>query len=280
MFKHKMNFFSTDNSLKISPPVFTEVNNFSDLISTSILLKWSLAINTTVCLFICLACGIGHTSTGVFEHLKRKHAHVGIAHEDKGHIHNLIEQADISPTYPCIASSQTPCKPISGITIQNCAGCPYCPYTASKDAVRKHLKKEHSEQTGTPENNIFAQVINPGVTKILFRVMPPVSTATVTAGHSSIRQDLEEFNWKSFARPVNTTNPRLISPWLMRTRWHLHVQGYDIDKLCALVAVPVDDEFPGLQKHLLQYLESATDLLDYTDELVLQKINTADPEKT
>jgi hypothetical protein len=89
-----------------------------------------------------------------------------------------------------------------------------------------------------------------------------------------------EFNWRTFsAGNTVTPNSRMISPWLMRVGWHLYVKEHDAQQLCDLVAMPKAPEFPGLQTAIQQYFERATALIEQTDELVLQRLNTADPVK-
>jgi hypothetical protein len=78
-------------------------------------------------------------------------------------------------------------------------------------------------------------------------------------------------------------NARLVSPWLMRTGWHLHIQGHSVESLHALVTQHEKKNSPAitmLRTAVHQYFEKATDLLDATDELVLQKLNTSDSDKT
>ncbi|EPQ50228.1 hypothetical protein GLOTRDRAFT_134134 [Gloeophyllum trabeum ATCC 11539] len=75
-------------------------------------------------------------------------------------------------------------------------------------------------------------------------------------------------------------NARLVSPWLITTKWHEHVAGYHIGTLIQLVATPKKDEFPGLKKLVFNYMSSATGSIKSTAELVLQTLNTPDPAKT
>jgi hypothetical protein len=251
-----------------------------DLITTSFLSQFSIAINDTLCLFICLSCGSGHTTPGLLEHLKKKHAHTGFKKEHKAAIQTLAESANISDSYPIIISSETPPAKYSGLPVHSSAGCPHCPFVNStKKLINQHLKAEHAELGGQAEENIPTQVINRGVTKNLFRVTLPTQTEAPQQT-DAILKDFQNFNWKSVETALAIPNARMISPWLMRTGWHLHVQPYDKKQLGDLVKMPEKDTFPGLHENVTQYFETATNLLNDTDELVLQRINTADPDKT
>jgi hypothetical protein len=74
-------------------------------------------------------------------------------------------------------------------------------------------------------------------------------------------------------------NARQVTPFLLTTRWHEHVQGYNTAELVALVTHPKREEFPGLLHAAKHLFEGATQLIDETPELILQILNSADPDK-
>jgi hypothetical protein len=78
----------------------------------------------------------------------------------------------------------------------------------------------------------------------------------------------------------NQEDHRCISPWLLTTKWHEHVQGYDVKELCNLIAFPSKVEYPGLSTAVQEYFAEATDEMESLQELTLQTLNTADPVKT
>jgi hypothetical protein len=82
-------------------------------------------------------------------------------------------------------------------------------------------------------------VLNLGVTKKLFQVRKDPGTTI----DSPFKHDIAQFDWKSFCSTTHIPNARLVSPWLMRTGWHLHVQPYNVAKLCGHVAVLAPDIF-------------------------------------
>ncbi|KAH7918103.1 hypothetical protein BV22DRAFT_985743, partial [Leucogyrophana mollusca] len=75
---------------------------------------------------------------------------------------------------------------------------------------------------------------------------------------------------------------RMVSPWLLTTKWHKHTEGHDVDGLRKLVAFPKGEEpaTRGLTKAVESYYQAATGLLEHTDELVLQRLNSPDPAKS
>jgi hypothetical protein len=75
-------------------------------------------------------------------------------------------------------------------------------------------------------------------------------------------------------------NSRQISPWLLTTRWHKHIAGYDPRELRQLVANPKRNEFPGLHNAIDHLFKVGLTTMDSCPELVLQRLNTPDPAKT
>ncbi|KAJ7825006.1 hypothetical protein B0H13DRAFT_1918837 [Mycena leptocephala] len=76
-------------------------------------------------------------------------------------------------------------------------------------------------------------------------------------------------------------NPRMTSPWLMRTGWPKHMVSYceHNKELMQLVSLPSEDEFPVLREVVASYFSTVTDLIEHTNEVVLQCLNSADPIK-
>jgi hypothetical protein len=276
-----LNFFSTHPGLKNNIPVVTQVNDEEkDLITTPFLSTFSIAINDILSLFICLSCGSGHTTAGLLQHLKKKHSKTGLTKEDKAQIQMIAESSNISHAYPNITSSNEPPEKYSGLPVHHSAGCPYCPFVNSTTIlINQHIKGQHPGLGGKPQKDVPTQVINRGVTKNLFRVVIPNKVETEISDNPVLKE-FQDFDWKATEDAQTLPNARMISPWLMQTGWHMHTQGHDPQQLCDLVAMPDNDAFPQLHQNITQYFEAATDLLDDTDELVLQRINTADPEKT
>jgi hypothetical protein len=96
----------------------------------------------------------------------------------------------------------------------------------------------------------------------------------------SLRDLVVDFDPKDF-RPEELPNPRMITPWLLRNGWHEHLHPYQEhnEELRQLASVPADDEFPFLHVAVASYFWTATKLIKKTNEVVLQRLNSADPDK-
>lgn len=79
---------------------------------------------------------------------------------------------------------------------------------------------------------------------------------------------------------------RLVSPWLLTTRWHEYVAAFDTPakEIRGRVALPQPDkgdeeDFRTLKDMVEAYFQEAVSLIDSMDELVLQRLNSPDPMK-
>lgn len=271
--------FKPDSPLKqkkAPAPGFFKLDPHEDLVTTKILQSVSLAINTRLNLFVCMPCGTGHTAGTMSEHFSTKHPALRISRALRTQIDRLAEQADVAVKYPKIASSADPHVVFGGLSVRTSAGCPHCPYVAGPKPVAKHVRKAHPGSTLATEENVHAQVINPGATKILFRVRPAAPTAVEP--QDSLLLEFHAFSWKAYST-TGVPNARMITPWLLRTQWHAHVLGRDPHVLCARVAMPVEPKLLPLSVLVTDYFDAATSLIAETDELVLQKLNTKDVAK-
>lgn len=273
-------FFKADIHLKNLMPDFVNLDDSGELISNDLLKSAGLAINTDLNLIICLTCQSAFTSKNIDLHISRTHPNLRIIGETKKTLRNLIDQAGIDEDYPEIELSIEPRIQFAGLALKSGAGCPHCPYAAAAKRVQAHIKIEHRGQSSTITQAIRTQVLNPGVTKAHIRVKPRPAAEAATTKEPDILQQAKDFQWEKH-QAGEIPNARMISPWLMRTGWHEHIQPYldSIPELCDLVTMPKDDEFPGLHQAIKEYFDQATTLLDATDELVLQRLNSNDPDK-
>ncbi|KAG1723163.1 hypothetical protein EDD22DRAFT_790177, partial [Suillus occidentalis] len=82
--------------------------------------------------------------------------------------------------------------------------------------------------------------------------------------------------------PTAPQDDRMVSPWLLTTRWHEHTFGHVTERLRGMVTIPKDDDDEDLLKlkeAVGVYFQYALDLLPTTDEITLQRLNSPDPKK-
>lgn len=249
-----------------------------DLITTNILKAIGLAINTELNLFICLACQTAHHAGNICEHMKRNHSESPWSIHKAGLL-NIGEAANIDTIYPTMKKSREPCYIYSGLQVSESSGCPHCYYAANPKAVWKHMKEMHSKKGGTPEENILTQVITQGTAGHRYIRVKYNTQSTQSPVINPLLNNFQNFDWKAFTDSDSSVNARMVSPWLMRTGWHKHILGKSVKSLCQRVSYPVEDIYSGLHEAIAIYFNKATALIDVTDTLVLQILNSPDPAK-
>lgn len=77
------------------------------------------------------------------------------------------------------------------------------------------------------------------------------------------------------------TDQQLVSPWLLTTQCHEHIACYDVSKLHALIAIKKNENgyMSRVSAAVLDYFNEAIALLPATDELILKRLNSKDPQK-
>ncbi|KAJ6456645.1 hypothetical protein C8R45DRAFT_1108917 [Mycena sanguinolenta] len=256
---------------------FTCVDGYEDLLSDELLDTVGLAYQVDWNLFVC--CKTMFHSTGIFKHFSNKHTRQELPSTAvKNHILQLIKQWNIPDSYVDAQPTIAPRMAASGIPIiiKDLYGCPHCPLTGAKPHVNKHNNKNpHPSLPHLPPIKVpSAQYVN----KTLCRVTP--RPKPVVEGVTSLTEQMTTYN-TNIGKGGTTTNARLISPFLNRTKWHEIREPYKdhVAELIELATFPAKDKFQTLVAAVRLYFQTADGLFDHTEELVLQHLNTHDPPK-
>jgi len=191
----------------------------------------------------------------------------------------LAKEFNIQSEMPTISG---PIPRLHGLAlIPNCVRCPLCDKIYGKDSLNMHYSRDHPGiPTPTSLPTCFAQQLNRGIYKTLFQVIVPPKTTIMTPANTiieNLRKERDTIIQKYIPHDVDA---RAVSPWLLSTGWHTHVAEYDTDELIHLVKVPKqEDHLDKLSKAVLMLLEKGYGYLDQTSEIVLQRLNSADPAK-
>jgi hypothetical protein len=239
----------------------------------------SFTVNKALSILICEPCKIAIPPAHAQGHLDGAHKGSGLK-IDKVPFGNAIEAMEVSDNLP--ASPTGPgLLEFAGLELHTGLRCRACPKIANgMPAMGVHYSKCHRDLIKPKDfPSVHFQRLNNGVmSKAKFEVQPrnlkaPSPDETLIA---AIRDETD----KGFSKMLDpaSLNARSVSPWLLSTKWHLHVAGHVPEELMCLVK-------PLAEAHRLvalvkQYFEDAADLIDHTDDLVLQHLNTPDPAKT
>ncbi|OBZ77855.1 hypothetical protein A0H81_01612 [Grifola frondosa] len=212
-------------------------------------------------------------------HMTRSHQEANI-HISASKLNDVINDCKVLEKLPQV-SEQDYLQPIGGLAIYNGLRCHHCKMICGSTGFMKkhHLQLHHHLDMPTSWPACKMQHLNNGPdTRAWFEVHPSGHPATLSYEEAIIKKlylDLEHSKVDH-----QSQNTREICPWLLTTKWHVHTEPYMTKELRELVAFPKKDEFPGLSNAVLHYLNAGLALLEGTDSLTLQKLNTEDPLKT
>ena len=161
---------------------------------------------------------------------------------------------------------------------------------ALKRKLREHVNAEHvMTNYKDPDTKVLAQTLMARRNAPLYQVNSPICEEADDEQMDDLPDFLKSFDWNQQQR-ATTRSARKISPWLLRTKFHTHVDGYDKAVLRKLVAHPDvngnrrdnnDNDLPELKilpDAVYTFFDKCTDLLEEIDELVLCQLLTTNEE--
>jgi hypothetical protein len=234
-------------------------------------------VNNVMRCLICEPCGWAMVPDMAQGHLDETHKGCGIVIE-RAIFEEAMELLDVGDALPVPPTSGI-YPQIVGLLVLEGFGCGHCDKAlGTKGSMEKHHRASHPEVP--PPKTWKAcdlQQFHPNHAKTMIQIRRRGSQVQTAVDDmiANIRKEMAEV---TLVQPYER-NARAISPWILTTKWDKHIAGFDVAELRALVAMPKKEEFPGLIEAVRHYFEQATDLIDHTDELVLQHLNSPDPEK-
>lgn len=123
-----------------------------------------------------------------------------------------------------------------------------------------------------------------GRQRTFWEVILPVDATTKKRSQVITEQLMNDLNKQLENIQIRSTKDhRLITPWLRTTRWHEYMANrhQSTDELCRSIMLPQPNEPDNKDLHdiVQEYFQQALDLIETTDELVLQRLNSPDPIK-
>ncbi|KAI6100652.1 hypothetical protein F5141DRAFT_1066225 [Pisolithus sp. B1] len=246
----------------------------------------NLVVNAEFHFLVCQLCKEGITATAGRAHLVNKHPEL-LPTFDQEHFQGITSQLQVTTSLPTITG---PRSKVHGLAEFDALACDHCGsiYTTLK-SIRKHHGTEH-KQVPAPQQwrSCRAQRIKPegaGMVRQLWEI-----TMEAREGEDSREKVLVDKLLKELGEQLNTvqvpTDGRLVTPWLLTTRWNEWAKWLKkpTEELRALVALPrsstaEEEHYKMLPECIQLYFEEALALIDTTDELVLQRLNSPDPAK-
>lgn len=237
-----------------------------------------IVVNSNLRCLICESCQCALTPIQVQPHLSYSHANAHI-HIDPKLFESAVKAMDVLSMLPPVPDSGS-FPQVQGLKLFQGIGCEFCvkPFGETSGMLKHHRENHSHEPIPRHWRIAFYQQFHPKYARTLFEVVPKTSHQSTTI--DDLIANLQEDLLPATSDVVVTrARPRMISPWLRTTKWHEHVAPFPVAELRALVATPKKEELPGLALSIQFYFARATKLIETTDELVLQYLNSPDPAK-
>lgn len=237
------------------------------------------AVNPDLRLLICLACEIALLPDSAQTHCSRAHKGSKIK-INVVQFTEAIEKCDVQDELPIIPEGEDILL-FSGLRLQKGIQCCECSkIMGTEGSMMQHYKQHRGIPMPKNLEMAHCQQFNnaPGPGRNMFRVVEKTDVASKTPDHDLIKAIRKETD-SNINRMTNTDNARGVSPWLLSSEWHLHTEGLSTTNLKRHIETPKKEELPRLAKLTSKYYEENTGLIDLTDELVLQYLNSPNPGK-
>ncbi|KAF8888727.1 hypothetical protein CPB84DRAFT_1849547 [Gymnopilus junonius] len=247
------------------------------LVNQPYLLSLGLCFNSYLGLIICLDCGIGLGSKAVSDHLINTHSD-GKFRINHIQLDLIIEELEVKRNIN-LEDLPSPCLVIEGFKPPTQKlQCNHCGHIrGSEESFRKHHSLVHTSAVSISHTPVWAQQINSSNHSTYFKVLPPVESSPPTSFDFMI-EDFKAKRKEMLAKfNMSSVDPRQLSPWLMATRWHLHVDPFSQQHLMDLVALPRQEQEPNLFiliEVVHAYTQTADKAIDSLPLLALQRINS------
>ncbi|KZP14432.1 hypothetical protein FIBSPDRAFT_959644 [Athelia psychrophila] len=231
-------------------------------------------INQELHILICEGCGVSCTPKGVKEHINKKHKNgKGKATVDQVQVQTICDENHIAALLPIPDSAQAHIEYL-GLHLDSGLHCTKCDYICREVSTLETHYKQQAGHSGQPPKGLpmipCQRLTLHGKGSSFFQVIPreaPGKVDTVEAMLADLRKAVNSAGSDSASK----LNARQINPWMLSTKWYLHVEGADTTTLKDFVAP--NKEIGAMVK---SYFANATKLLGSTADLVLQKINSPD----
>jgi hypothetical protein len=246
------------------------------------LAKFNLTVNAEFQFIVCQLCKEGVAAPATQAHLSKEHSDLAKAFTPSifQAVATKLQLATVLPL-----GITGPRSVVHGLAITDALACSHCLMILTKAKnMGEHHKNNHPEVLVPTEwRSCKAQRIKAeglGAHRTFWEVM--VAKKPTTQREDIVQQLMDDLN-KQLENVQTSPDHRLVSPWLRTTRWHEYVaeRKLSTERLRQSIMPPQANEISYTNLHNLvqDYFQQAIDLIDTSDELVLQRLNSPDPMK-
>jgi Protein of unknown function (DUF3505). len=240
-----------------------------------------LIVNTELSNLCCEACRCTCYAEHVSTHLKNKHpdAHITLNMET---LNSICKKMQVQSKMPLMLPGIR--DEFDGIRVQDGISCTHYEFACRSDQyMEEHHRKTHPWYTASAKwPKVKVQQLNQGSgTACCYFQIKQRNTPEITTDDATVSQLSGEIHFldEQDEEQAEEINAWMVSPWLLSTKWHEHVSGYNVAELKAQVTPPKPDEFPDLTNCIMHLLLDGEEIIDEVPELVLQRLNSPYPDQ-
>jgi Orsellinic acid/F9775 biosynthesis cluster protein D len=244
-----------------------------------------LKINAEFHFLICQLCQEAIPTKEAQGHISNKHPELSLSF-NKTHFYSIVKDLAIIPA-DLPANISGPRKPVHGLLIHDTIACGHCSSIFGKlTSMQNHHRSQHcdlpmpSSWRSCKGQHMKSEGV--GMHRTFWEVIADEEVLPKSSRSIMVEQLMKEVN-KELNMVQVPSDHRLVSPWLLTTQWHKYVESYNtsIEVLRGRVAFPQpqEEDYYTLIHSVELYFQKAVDLIENTDELVLQRLNSPDPIK-
>ena len=239
----------------------------TDMIETPTLSQHNLAVNMVHRLTICLSCSYAVLPSQLKGHFQVCRQGL-LSKREEDAITTVLESLDVNLT-TLATKKEGVVNGINWTTGYSCTSCSAA--FAIYSNIVSHYKDKHLTLPAPSQEDCSTTIqrLQNNNRSPWFAIQLPDPDAPIEDALGDLRNLLQP-------SPPDSSNhdPRNVCPWLRFSRWHELVEGKEIKDLRKLVESPKDGELSGLSSAILGMFQKATDWMDKTSDLTLQRINT------
>ncbi|KIY47252.1 hypothetical protein FISHEDRAFT_74836 [Fistulina hepatica ATCC 64428] len=248
----------------------------------AILAKYNVILQQQLQLPVCMKCKCLFKPTTIGRHLQ-KIENMMVDNQD---LKDALFALGANSDFPPLPTAVVP--PYASVRIEPAWKCSLCPHITRNQTLRhrqQHLTTKHQGQGVLEE--IQCQAFSK---EVVFQVQTIANTPSVTVirpRHTApstfdVPAEIAMLDTQPIRFDTNITNVnnRNVTPWLKTTGWHLFIGDHPVKPLLQWTDSPKVGEFNSLSVAVKAYFLHAYSLIDETDLLTKQLLDTPDPQAT
>ncbi|KZP26093.1 hypothetical protein FIBSPDRAFT_949579 [Athelia psychrophila] len=210
--------------------VFKSSNTDQTLFRHPYLEQIGFVINNELKVLICEGCGCACTPKGIKDHLNKKHQNGKDKRSiDQAQVQAICDAQHITASLPIPDPTQVHLQ-FLGLRIHEGFGCAQCNYICGEVSSLETHYKQQADHPGQPPSSppkIHYQHLTGRGKGSTFLKVTPRAVPTSTDILEDMIADLRKAANSAGGDPASKLNARQINPWMLTTKWYLHVEGAD-----------------------------------------------------